>query len=179
MSKPIPVEFLRECFRLDAEAGKLYWTERPAEHFTNTTSGRHRFLFHARFVGAEAGRINNNGYWVVTLHYQRREYKVLVHRIIWALAYGEWPKQFIDHINRVRTDNRLTNLRDVSHAVNMSNTSRTSVSKRAGLPVGVYLRGKRFAAQKAVRGRSVYLGVFDTPQQAHEAFLSAESALPA
>jgi hypothetical protein len=43
------------------------------------------------------------------------------HRLAWLYVYGEWPKQQIDHINRIRNDNRICNLRDVSPAENMAN----------------------------------------------------------
>jgi len=46
---------------------------------------------------------------------------IKAHCIAWALHYGEWPKQEIDHINRVKNDNRIVNLRDVSHTENMRN----------------------------------------------------------
>jgi hypothetical protein len=44
-----------------------------------------------------------------------------VHRIVWYLHYGSWPKHTIDHINRDKLDNRIENLRDVTHSVNNFN----------------------------------------------------------
>ena len=43
------------------------------------------------------------------------------HRLAWLYVHGKWPGQVIDHINRVRNDNRICNLRDVSRAVNNAN----------------------------------------------------------
>ena len=42
-------------------------------------------------------------------------------RLVWLYVHGQWPEHEMDHINRVRDDNRLSNLRDVTHAVNMEN----------------------------------------------------------
>jgi len=67
--------------------------------------------------GSEAGSINGAGYRALRIdgsHY-------LVHRIIWLWQYGDWPQFEIDHINNVRTDNRLINLRDVTHGENQQN----------------------------------------------------------
>ncbi|MDA6380520.1 HNH endonuclease signature motif containing protein [Escherichia coli] len=43
------------------------------------------------------------------------------HRLAWLIVYGTMPDGFIDHINRVRTDNRISNLRLVTHSENMQN----------------------------------------------------------
>jgi len=52
----------------------------------------------------------------------RVDYKAfMVHRIIWALAYGEWPVDQIDHINGIRDDNRLCNLRIATNSQNQCN----------------------------------------------------------
>jgi hypothetical protein len=48
-------------------------------------------------------------------------YGYKAHRIAWMLTHGEWPKYEIDHINGERADNRLANLRDVTHQVNQMN----------------------------------------------------------
>lgn len=47
--------------------------------------------------------------------------RYLAHRLAWLYVHGTWPVEFIDHINRVKTDNRIANLRDVSHYENMQN----------------------------------------------------------
>ena len=71
--------------------------------------------------------LNDSGYWMVSLYSEGNEKspkKMRVHRLI-AIAYIPNPdnKPFIDHINRVRDDNRIENLRWVSHKENMLNMS--------------------------------------------------------
>jgi hypothetical protein len=84
-------------FKYDADTGKIYrW-------------------FGITYV--ETGTTLHHGYRRVILH--QKHYQA--HRLAFYIAYGEWPKQVIDHINRIKDDNRLVNLRDVSISVNARN----------------------------------------------------------
>lgn len=64
--------------------------------------------------------------------------KYAAHRLAWLYMTGKWPSQEIDHINRDRADNRISNLRDVTHMVNMSN-----LSQRIDPRQGVYWDGRK------------------------------------
>ena len=81
-----------------------------------------------------------------------------VHRIAWFLHYGAWPKQTIDHINRIKDDNRISNLRDVSHFVNTQNRS----DNKSGV-VGVYWDATKEKWRAKIRkdGKMIGLGYFD------------------
>ena len=76
---------------------------------------------------AEAGCINGAGYRHVK--FDNNPVPVLVHRLIYIMEYDTNIKHEIDHINRNRLDNRLQNLRDISHSDNMLNSSRVSQKK--------------------------------------------------
>ncbi|MNQ84444.1 hypothetical protein D3C85_995720 [compost metagenome] len=58
--------------------------------------------------------------WYVTISIDGQKYQA--HRLAWLYVYGEWPSNFIDHINQIKNDNRISNLRDVTKSVNSSNT---------------------------------------------------------
>ncbi len=72
--------------------------------------------------GKVAGGVTSSGYITVLVNGRR----YLAHRVIWLMLYGEWPPEQIDHINRIRHDNRAVNLRAVSHAENMGNLAPTA-----------------------------------------------------
>lgn len=63
--------------------------------------------------------------------------KIAYHRVVWFLCKGKFPKNEIDHINRIRDDNRIENLRDVTRQENVDNTTRVR-NKETG-EFGIYL----------------------------------------
>lgn len=64
--------------------------------------------------------------------------KYRAHRLAWFYMHGKWPDGEIDHINRKHADNRIINLRDVSHMVNMAN-----LPPRSDPRYGVYWDGRK------------------------------------
>lgn len=130
---------------------------------------------HRTHHGKEAGSLNRDGYLVIG----RKQ--LMAHRLAWFICYGELlgEDETIDHLNQVKTDNRLCNLEKVSVR---ENTSRRSLTiKTSGLPLGVVSnvqgRGKNYRARAVVDGKLRHLGYFDTPEQAHQAYLDHVSNL--
>lgn len=101
---------------------------------------------------------------------------VMEHRLVWFHVNGEWPKGEIDHINGETCDNRIENLRDVSGGVNMQNLRSPRSTNKVGL-LGVTQVGKRFRATIRLNYVAKYLGMYDTPEQAHDAYLNAKRLL--
>jgi hypothetical protein len=161
---PIPATYIKECFELRAD-GVLIWKKRPLSHYKCLRLA----LANDKWAGRPAGRLNQSGYWITSITYQGKQRKVQNHRIIWLLAHGDWPKQVIDHINRIKTDNRLSNLRDVD----LSTNARNKLINTKSEAVGVYRKRNSYIAQKGIAGKSVYLGSFKTIAEASAAFQSA------
>lgn len=101
--------------------------------------------------------------------------RFLAHRLAWLLHFGCWPEGSIDHIDGDGTNNRITNLRDVSHAANLQNRkAATAGNKSTGLLGAYALRNTgRFVACYHPKGKKVHLGVFPTAEEAHAAHLAA------
>lgn len=128
-AKPLPDQsVLHQILRYEPDTGKLYWRERPLELFTisDTSSGRgNRGLKTAEqaaagwnnaYANTEAfTAANDRGYLRGLIFGQ--SYKA--HRVIYKMVHGEEPDE-IDHINMDRSDNRLCNLRSVTHRENCS-----------------------------------------------------------
>lgn len=102
--------------------------------------------------------------------------RYLVHRLIWFHVHGKWPDGPVDHINGLRSDNRLSNLRDVSTQVNAQNLRSAKSHNRTGL-LGVAAKHKKFYARIAHNGETICLGTFETPQEAHAAYVGAKKVL--
>jgi hypothetical protein len=89
---------------------------------------------------------------------------------------GAWPGVFVDHVNGDRTANQWQNLRDVPRRVNQENR-RTATDGSASGVLGAHKKRKRWSSQIQTKGKLVKLGVYDTPQQAHAAYILAKRQL--
>lgn len=101
----------------------------------------------------------------------------MAHRLAWLYVYGEWPNGDIDHIDGDRLNNRIANLRDVSRRVNLENQRRPKACNKSGFLGVKTFRDQRFQARIQVRGVQLHLGTFDTPHEAHAAYVAAKRNL--
>jgi len=90
---------------------------------------------------------------------------------------GEWPKEEIDHINRIKDDNRWDNLREASRIDQMHNVGRLSTNTSGLKGVSWCRTTKRWQAHIKAAGKNYRLGRFDTPQLAHAAYCEAADRL--
>jgi hypothetical protein len=68
--------------------------------------------------GKTVGNLNHRGYFNIGINYK----VYLVHRIIWLYVHGYFPENDIDHIDRNRLNNQISNLREVSKQCNARNS---------------------------------------------------------
>ena len=138
-----------ELFRYNYETGVLYWRWRVNNCVPKTL---------------EAGtQGKSSGYLSVRVH--GRLYQV--HRIVMLMCYGFYGEGLeVDHINHVRNDNRLFNLRFVTHGENMRNKSVGSKNTSGVTGVSFSKAKKKYVAQIAVNWKVIHLGYFDTLEEA-------------
>lgn len=165
-------EVLRQLLRYEPETGRLFWRKRPPKFFVGGRPSPEIVAtkWNTRHAGKEALTANNSsGY----LHGSVRNRTLRAHRVIWAIVHGEWPDE-VDHINGVRNDNRLTNLRSVTRADNGRNLCRRRDST-SGV-TGVYWdkRWRKWRAEIKVDYRPLYLGHFHKRESAIAARKDAE-----
>ena len=120
-------------------------------------------------IGDVAGHLRADGYRRVSV--DGKDY--LIHRLIWLIEVGDWPQHELDHLNGRRDDNRFRNLRDVPRRTNIQNFRRARIDNATGF-LGVRKRRSRYHSVIVVHGRTVFLGSFDTPELAYEAYLKAK-----
>lgn len=161
------VSFLRQILSYDPEAGQLNWLPRPSSHFRSEKSCR---AWNSNFALDLAGSKNSSGYICVMIGSNRYR----AHRLAWAIHHGVSPLGVIDHINGCPWDNRIVNLRDVTLSENQRN-SRLPVTNTSGA-CGVSIHKGRGKWQARIRygGKTRYLGLFDTKDEAISARLSAQ-----
>ncbi|HGL4259607.1 HNH endonuclease [Burkholderia vietnamiensis] len=153
---------LHQVLSYDPVAGSFVWLE--------STSNRAP-------AGAIAGTMQPNGYLRITIDGVR----MYAHRLAWFYVYGKWPSGDIDHIDGVRTNNAINNLRDVPRGVNMQNQRRARSNNRTSGLLGVtwHARRHRWSAQIQVDGKRKGIGYFDDAETAHQAYLAAKRKLHA
>lgn len=155
-----------EVLTYDPATGELRWKPRPADWFTKASEAKR---WNARYAGQIAGTLDSKGHRQIRLN-GRLE---MAHRIAWRMSTGEWPKDEIDHEKGNGDDNRLGNLREVSHSRNCRNQKLRNTNTSGTMGVHQTKRGRWVARIGTDAGRK-HLGVFDTKEEAVAARRAAE-----
>ena len=164
---PLPTpERVRSLVRFDG--ADFYWLPRPVSFFVSPGQWR---AWTTKWSGKKiAIKQQNNGYHGIRID----RALIMLHRLIWVLHYGDWPKGEIDHINGDKYDNRIENMRDVDKSMNMRNQKVRSDST-SGFP-GVFYSNYHKAWRAIIRTREArkHLGSFKTREAAIEARRAAQ-----
>ena len=150
-------ESLMGILRYIPESGIFTWVKPPAHQTLKS--------------GDLAGYLRDNGYWYIKIN--RRAYSA--HRLAWLYVHGEWPTHLIDHINGIKSDNRIENLRQANKSQNCAN-GKLRTHNTSGLK-GVSKFKNKWRAQITHNQVVIYLGLFNTKEEAHEAYLQAAQRL--
>ena len=118
-------------------------------------------------IGVRGGvlRRKNKGYSEIKLYYNNKSYHILTHQFAWYVKYNEVPPT-IDHINQNKLDNRIINLRSITQQQNTFNTNAKGYNFQKA--------SKKYMARIGIGGKRIYLGCFNTPSEAEEAYKQAK-----
>lgn len=148
---------VRGLFNYDPETGAL----------------THKIRRKAVKFGAQIGCLDNDGYLVATVSLLGKQRLFKVHRLVWLHVHGAWPSGVIDHINGIKSDNRLDNLRDVSPRSNSQNIlAGRGVSKHRGV---CFNKAKNlWQTSIHIDGRQKFVGYYRSEYDAHLAYVEAK-----
>jgi len=153
----ISVERLRQMMSYDEETGIFTWK---------------------RSVRRRTNKLGNVGYTCKNGYVQIAFDGIITraHRLAWLYVYGVHPSGSIDHINGIRNDNRISNLRDVSHAVNMQNRHGPATNNVLSV-AGVTKCRSGYRAEICVNSKRYHLGVYNTVLEAGAAYNAGKMIL--
>ena len=147
---------LRELLHYDPETGVFTWRVNRGNKPT---------------AGMKAGRRLQSGHLQITIDWQTHA----ATRIAWLYMTGDWPVAMVDHKNRVASDYRWSNLRAATRLQNQAN-ARVRKDSRSGVK-GVSAVRQKFRAKIRAGGKKIHLGYFDTPEDAHAAYVAKAKEL--
>lgn len=153
----LTAERVRELLNYDPETGVFQWRKPRAQAIGKS----------------EAGTINASGYRIMNV--AGKLYRA--HRLAWLYVYGEMPDGMIDHINGVRSDNRIANLRLADNGKNQMNAKRRSDNKSGYRGVSWHRKASKWSAEIWCDGEKHYLGLFECEKDAHAARVEAAKRL--
>ena len=149
MKRPPSHKEVLATFDYNPETGIFRWKKRNAQRVK---------------IGSIAGFQMSTGYRGVSL----RNMQFLAHRMAWFYMTGRWPRHQIDHIDRVRTNNRFSNLREATMRDQLGNASMRK-NNTSGIR-GVSRKRNKWQAQLAYRGTYYSLGSFSSKTQAKSVY---------
>ncbi len=148
---------LRELLDYDPATGVFVWKVNR-----NSYGGKIK-------IGVVAGLIDRYGHREIGID----RYRYMAHRLAWFYVHEVWPKHEVDHINMVRDDNRLSNLRVVPHRSYQRANQKVRKDSHSGLKGAQKTKDGRWRSRITKHGVVQWLGVYDTPEEAHAAYCKA------
>ena len=145
---------LREILEYQPDTGLFFWK----------TSGK------GIKKNRKAGHLSKDGYIDIRI----KNWLYPAHRVAWVMMTGSWPDNFVDHINRIRSDNRFVNLREATKAENAQNTDLPSNNTSGYKGVVWHKPNRNWCAQIFINKKHIHLGSFENLQDAINARIEAE-----
>lgn len=167
----ITPELLRQLLRYEPLSGDLFWLERKRHLFSSDSLCKRWNTIHKDKIATSY--VNKDGYKQICIFGVVHK----AHRVVWAHQIGDWPKRSIDHINGIRSDNRIQNLRDVSTLENCRNSRKRKSNKSGFTGVSWNKRQRKWHAVISIDCKTTHIGFFKEKSDAVEARLKAQAKL--
>ena len=149
-------QMLKDYLSYDAETGRFTWIKTRGYNIK---------------IGDTAGTKHSKGYIQISFGGVH-----LAHRLAWFFYYGVMPTGLIDHENRIKSDNRIRNLREATNEKNLHNINTPQKNTTTGY-LGVSKSRKGFTATITANKKIRYLGTYPTASEASKAYFSAKKEL--
>ena len=165
-------DVLRKLFDYNPDTGLFLWRNRPISMFCNKNGSALRVgnSWNSRYAGTLAFQnVSKLGY----CHCSAMGANLSSGRVAWAIHYGHWPNWEIDHINCLRSDNRISNLRQASRAENVRNTRKYKNNTSGVKGVSFHKSKGKYRAYISVEGKQFNLGYFHALEDAAAAYAVA------
>jgi hypothetical protein len=137
-------------------------------HYDPYTGIFYRKKLTSNFVKINSKVGTKNCYGYIQMYVDRKLYRA--HRLAWLYMMGVMPKNDIDHINRIRDDNRFLNLREANKKENAYNTKVNSTNTTGFKGVSKANKDGKYPANIRINGKVTFLGLFSNPLDASIAY---------
>lgn len=164
---PLKSRALHALLEYDEATGLFTWRRRDRTWFK---SNHEHSRWNTRYARKPALTARIDGYPMGPI--LGKPYKA--HRVAFCMTYGYFPK-YVDHINGIRHDNRICNLREATKVINGRNQKKNALNTSGVTGVYWWKAGQVWRAQIGVEGKRLYLGAFETKELAIEARKEAEA----
>lgn len=164
-------DFVSSILDYFPESGKIYWKPRTPDMFEgkNRSPEHCCSIWNAKNSGKQITYKNNYNYILARIYGNAYQ----VSRIAWLLFYKEWPCDEIDHINGIRSDNRILNLRIANRSQQGFNRS-IQKNNSVGLKGVSWCKIKnKWRSRTTIKRKEIFLGYFNTPEEAYAAYKKA------
>lgn len=144
------IKEMKEYIKYNSETGLFYWLKTKSRSIK---------------INDEAGTKHHSGY--IYIQFNKKQYAA--HRLAWAFHNDKDIINEIDHINGIKSDNRIINLRHVSHRRNSQNQKRHRDGKLFGATYSKF--HKKWMSRIRIGKKTKYLGSYNTELEAHNRYI--------
>ena len=151
-------EYLKECLDYDPDTGIFTWRARPVWHFEDGVRLSAKGICNIWNSKYQNKPITCKTHGYIIIRINNKPYRA--HRLAFLYVEGYFPEHNVDHINRIRDDNRWCNLRHVTQVCNMQNCEIRSDNTSGITGISWNNKKKAWVSQISINKKNKNLGRF-------------------